>query len=428
MANRVLLGNVKGDTGQAGATGATGQAGANGLTPYVQNGTWWIGVTDTGITAKGNEWLYGSGAPTTQGVNGDLYLDTATGNVYKKTSGVWNLITNIKGVKGDDGEKGDKGDTALTVTVGTTTTGEAGTQAKVQNVGTNTDLVLNFTIPRGANGQDGQDGADGRDGQDGQDGQDGEDGTLIYVNGTEVARVDFSSDPQTQLNTLNAKIEGKQDAFAFDTYAHFISWLSGGYTRADARTTADLKIGSDVLLQEDGHPDYWCNSITPPFTSANFTAYESKQNYVRFDTNAQGLNDTQKANARTNIGASNFSGDYNDLTNKPTIPTKTSDLTNDSGFLTAHQDISGKADKVASATNGNFAGLDSNGNLIDSGHKASDFLTQHQDISGKENTTNKVTSLSSSSTDTQYPSAKCVYDLVGNVNALLQNLNNGGGV
>lgn len=29
-----------------------------------------------------------------------------------------------------------------------------------------------------------------------------------------------------------------------------------------------------------------------------------------------------------------FSGDYNDLTNKPTIPTATSDLTNDSGFIT----------------------------------------------------------------------------------------------
>jgi hypothetical protein len=29
-----------------------------------------------------------------------------------------------------------------------------------------------------------------------------------------------------------------------------------------------------------------------------------------------------------------------------------------------------------------------------------------------EQTSNKVTSLSSSSTDTQYPSAKCVYDLV----------------
>lgn len=35
------------------------------------------------------------------------------------------------------------------------------------------------------------------------------------------------------------------------------------------------------------------------------------------------------------------SGSYNDLTNKPTIPSKTSDLTNDSGFLTSHQDLSG---------------------------------------------------------------------------------------
>ena len=37
-------------------------------------------------------------------------------------------------------------------------------------------------------------------------------------------------------------------------------------------------------------------------------------------------------------------------------------------------DISGKADKVTKATAGNFAGLDENGNLADSGKKASDFV------------------------------------------------------
>ena len=48
-------------------------------------------------------------------------------------------------------------------------------------------------------------------------------------------------------------------------------------------------------------------------------------------------------------------------------------------------DVSGKADKVTGATSGNFAGLDAHGNLTDSGKKASDFLTAHQDISGKAN-------------------------------------------
>jgi hypothetical protein len=44
-------------------------------------------------------------------------------------------------------------------------------------------------------------------------------------------------------------------------------------------------------------------------------------------------------------------------------------------YLTQHQDISDKADKVSNATNDNFAALDNNGNLKDSGSKASDFQT-----------------------------------------------------
>lgn len=48
------------------------------------------------------------------------------------------------------------------------------------------------------------------------------------------------------------------------------------------------------------------------------------------------------------------------------------------------------------------------------------------DFAGKENTSNKVTSLSSSSTDTQYPSAKCVYDMIGDVETVLATLLEGG--
>ena len=47
--------------------------------------------------------------------------------------------------------------------------------------------------------------------------------------------------------------------------------------------------------------------------------------------------------------------------------------------LIAHQDISGKADKVASATSGNLAGIDGNGNLTDSGIAADDIATKDAD-------------------------------------------------
>ena len=53
---------------------------------------------------------------------------------------------------------------------------------------------------------------------------------------------------------------------------------------------------------------------------------------------------------------------------------------------------------------------------------SSDITLETSDITNCENTTNKVTSLSSSSTDAQYPSAKCVYDLVGDVETLINAL------
>jgi hypothetical protein len=61
-------------------------------------------------------------------------------------------------------------------------------------------------------------------------------------------------------------------------------------------------------------------------------------------------------------------------------PTDVSSFNNDAGYITS-SDITGKADKVQNATSGNLAALDSNGDLTDSGSKASDFLTQHQDLS-----------------------------------------------
>ena len=57
-----------------------------------------------------------------------------------------------------------------------------------------------------------------------------------------------------------------------------------------------------------------------------------------------------QANITSWNNKSDFSGNYNDLTNKPTIPvvpTNVSAFTNDVGYLTQHQDISGKANKIS---------------------------------------------------------------------------------
>ena len=59
-----------------------------------------------------------------------------------------------------------------------------------------------------------------------------------------------------------------------------------------------------------------------------------------------------------------FSGNYNDLSNKPTIPSKISDLTNDSNFLTSHQDITGKLDIAQTSYKGKNVVVDSStGNI-----------------------------------------------------------------
>lgn len=58
---------------------------------------------------------------------------------------------NIKGAKGDTG-------TAASITIGSVTTGAAGSNASVTNSGTASEVVLDFMLPRGKDGKDGKDG------------------------------------------------------------------------------------------------------------------------------------------------------------------------------------------------------------------------------------------------------------------------------
>lgn len=95
-----------------------------------------------------------------------------------------NTLTGIIGPTGATGATGPKGDTGATgatgatgtgetLAVGTTTTGDAGTEASVTDSGGSPNHVFDFVIPRGADGNDGATGATGPTGPKGDKGDKG---------------------------------------------------------------------------------------------------------------------------------------------------------------------------------------------------------------------------------------------------------------
>ena len=306
--------------------------------------------------------------------------------------------------------------------------------------------------------------------------------------------------------------------------------------------TAEINDGTDYIITEEDYQEIAriaeqdIQVEIPSKTSdlTNDSGFISSETDPTVPTYVKNISQTDITNWNNK---SNFSGNYNDLTNKPTIPTKTSDLNNDSGFINKTvndltnytlktstgslidleinettyvvtltlKDIDGTVIStdtidlplesvvvggsydstnekiVLTLQNGNtvdipvgalIAGLQTEitsqnklaSDLVDDSNSGNKFVTTSekntwnakydkpvggipstdlssavqtslgkadtavQDVTGKEDKTNKVTSIDSNSTDTQYPSAKCVYDLVGNIESILEELDIGGGV
>lgn len=172
-------------------------------------------------------------------------------------------------------------------------------------------------------GTDGKDGKDGKDGQDGQDGQPGQDGKDAKINGKNSIEIEAGN---------NITIDDTENGIRINSTGG-----SGGTSNYNDLSNKP-KINNVEL---NGNK------------SLNDLGIQPKGNYLISETDPtvpSYVKNITQANITSWNNKSDFSGNYNDLTNKPTIPVvpaNVSAFTNDVGYLTEHQDISGKANKIS---------------------------------------------------------------------------------
>lgn len=175
--------------------------------------------------------------------------------------------------------------------------------------------------------------------------------------GTTQERLNMSNDIKNQLHTGTVFIEvdngGARYGFIRETKTWHLQSSGGGQMYENATIEKDGLMSKEDKTKLDGVDENANNYTHPEKHPATIITEDATHKFI---TEAE----------RTSWNAkSNFSGSYNDLTDKPTIPTKVSQLTNDSsfltsvpaeyitetelnakGYLTQHQDISGKQDKI----------------------------------------------------------------------------------
>ena len=127
-----------------------------------------------------------------------------------------------------------------------------------------------------------------------------------------------------------------------------------GYGITDVESGAEANVQSDWNVADTASDAYIKNKPSIPSKTSDLTNdsnFAVDASYVHTDNNytaaekakLSGIAEGAEANVQSDWNATSSSDAY--IKNKPSIPAKTSELTNDSGFLTEHQDITGKADK-----------------------------------------------------------------------------------
>lgn len=146
--------------------------------------------------------------------------------------------------------------------------------------------------------------------------------TITYTKGvTAVTDANYVHTDNNFTTTLKNKLDGIASGAEVNQNAFSNVKVGSTTIAADGKTdTLELAAGSNITLTPDATNDKVTIAATQP-TVNNGTLTIQKNG-----TNVQTFTANQSSNVTANI----------------TVPTKTSDLTNDSGFLTSHQDISGK--------------------------------------------------------------------------------------
>lgn len=214
--------SLVGPTGATGATGPQGDPGADG--------------------ADGNTVLYGSSDPTTEGVDGDFYINTTSNYIFGPKSGTWPSGTSLVGPTGATGAQGDPGTDGNTVLYGSSDPTTEGVDGDFY-INTTSNYIFgpkSGTWPSGTSlvGPTGATGAAGADGSDGADGK-------TVLNGT-VNPTTEGVDGDFYINTTTDTIFGPKSGG---------SWGSGtsliGPTGVSTDSNNQASLGTDSLLYVD---------------------------------------------------------------------------------------------------------------------------------------------------------------------------------
>lgn len=220
----------------------------------------------------------------------------------------------------------------------------------------------------------------------------------IQKNGTNVQTFTANATTNKTANitvpTKTSDLTNDSDFVEDASYVH----TDNNYTTAEKNKLAGIAAGAEVNVQANWTQttttadDYIKNKPTLA-TVATSGSYNDLSNKPTIPTVNNATLTIQKNGSTVNTFTANASSN---VTANITVPTQTSELTNNSGFLTSSTGVT--------SVNGNTGA-----------------------VTGLQTTSNLVTSVSSSSTNSQYPSAKLFYDTVGDVESVLQTLNSGSG-